>query len=74
VLGLLFLRYSEKRFVDAQKQLQGKGKRTVTPQSYQRLGVVYLPDNARFSHLLNIRVAISNRTQLESACAQRLPH
>jgi type I restriction enzyme M protein len=56
VLGLLFLRYSEKRFLDAQKQLQGKGigRRTVTPQSYQRLGVVYLPDEARFSHLLNL--------------------
>jgi len=56
VLGLLFLRYSEKRFVDTQKQLQtkGSGRRTVTPQSYQRLGVVYLPDAARFSHLLNL--------------------
>jgi type I restriction enzyme M protein len=28
--------------------------RTVTPQSYQRSGVVYLPDSARFSHLLNL--------------------
>jgi type I restriction enzyme M protein len=56
VLGLLFLRYSEKRFVDTQKQLQtkGSGRRSVTPQSYQRLGVVYLPDAARFSHLLNL--------------------
>ncbi len=56
VLGLLFLRYAEKRFVDAQAQLQsgGSGRRSVTPQSYQRLGVVYLPDAARFSHLLNL--------------------
>lgn len=56
VLGLLFLRYAEKRFVDAQAQLQsgGSGRRSVTPQSYQRLGVVYLPDSARFSHLLNL--------------------
>ncbi len=56
VLGLLFLRYSEKRFVDTQKQLQGKGsgRRTITPQSYQRLGVPYLPDDARFSHLLDL--------------------
>jgi type I restriction enzyme M protein len=56
VLGLLFLRYAEKRFVDAQVHLQsgGSGRRSVTPQSYQRLGVVYLPDSARFSHLLNL--------------------
>jgi len=56
VLGLLFLRYAEKRFVDAQAQLQsgGSGRRTITPQSYQRLGVVYLPEAARFSHLLNL--------------------
>jgi type I restriction enzyme M protein len=56
VLGLLFLRYAEKRFVDAQAQLQsgGSGRRSITPQSYQRLGVVYLPEAARFSHLLNL--------------------
>src|SRR5262245_24619993 len=56
VLRLIFLRYAEKRFVDAQTQLQssGTGRRSVTPQSYQRLGVIYLPDEARFSHLLNL--------------------
>ena len=56
VLGLLFLRYAEKRFADAQAQLQsgGTGRRGITPESYQRLGVVYLPDAARFSHLLNL--------------------
>jgi type I restriction enzyme M protein len=56
VLGLIFLRYAEKRYVDAQAQLQsgGSGRRSITPQSYQRLGVVYLPDAARFSHLLNL--------------------
>jgi len=55
-LVLLFLRYSEKRFVDAKAKLQsgGSGRRTITPQSYQRLGVVYLPEAARFSHLLNL--------------------
>lgn len=56
VLGLLFLRYAEKRFADTQEQLRGNAssRRTVTPQSYQRLGVVYLPEAARFSHLLNL--------------------
>jgi type I restriction enzyme M protein len=56
VLGLLFLRYAEKKFADTQSQLQANAssRRTVTPQSYQRLGVVYLPEAARFSHLLNL--------------------
>jgi type I restriction enzyme M protein len=56
VLGLLFLRYAEKRFADTQGQLRANAssRRTVTPQSYQRLGVVYLPEEARFSHLLNL--------------------
>jgi type I restriction enzyme M protein len=56
VLGLLFLRYAEKRFADTQTQLRANAssRRTVTPQSYQRLGVVYLPEEARFSHLLNL--------------------
>jgi type I restriction enzyme M protein len=56
VLGLIFLRYAEKRFVDGQAQLQssGTGRRSVTAQSYQRLGVIYLPEEARFSHLLNL--------------------
>jgi type I restriction enzyme M protein len=56
VLGLLFLRYAEKRFADTQTQLRANAssRRTVTPQSYQRLGVVYLPEKARFSHLLNL--------------------
>jgi len=50
------LRYAEKRFVDAQAQLKssGTGRRTVSPQSYQRLNVIYLPDSARFSYLLNL--------------------
>jgi len=56
VLGLLFLRYAEKRFADTQSQLRANAssRRTVTPQSYQRLAVVYLPEAARFSHLLNL--------------------
>jgi len=56
VLGLLFLRYGEKRFADTQSQLRANAssRRTVTPQSYQRLAVVYLPEAARFSHLLNL--------------------
>jgi type I restriction enzyme M protein len=53
VLGLLFLRYAEKRFKDAELSLlKPSARREVTPDSYQRLGVIYLPETARFSYLL----------------------
>lgn len=54
VLGLIFLRHAEQRFVDAQAQLEQEG---VSPAQadkydYQEKGTLYLPDKARFSHLL----------------------
>lgn len=56
VLGLIFLRFAEKRFVDAQQALNkgGSGRRTVGKTAYQAQGVIYLPDTARFSSLLNL--------------------
>src|SRR6266540_2238 len=56
VLGLIFLRFAEKRFVDAQQTLNkgGGGRRTVGKTAYQAQGVIYLSDNARFSFLLNL--------------------
>ncbi len=56
VLGLIFLRFAEKRFVDTQQTLNkgGSGRRTVGKTAYQAQGVVYMPDNARFSSLLNL--------------------
>lgn len=56
VLGLIFLRFAEKRFVDAQQTLNngGSGRRTVGKTAYQAQGVIYLPDSARFSSLLNL--------------------
>ncbi len=45
VLGLIFLRYAERRFAKAEKELVGKGskRRTVGPPDYQALGMSYLP-------------------------------
>jgi type I restriction enzyme M protein len=56
VLGLLFLRYAERRFVAAEKNLHagGSGRRVIGKESYQRQGVIYLPPEARFSHLLQL--------------------
>ena len=56
VLGLIFLRYADFRFTQAEKELEGKssGRRTIGKEDYQAKGVMYLPPKARFSHLLSL--------------------
>ena len=56
VLGLIFLRYADKRFTDASVDLHAKGipADEREPMDYQAEGVLYLPDEARFSHLLTL--------------------
>ena len=54
VLGLIFLRYADHKFALAEKKLaqQGSGRRKVGKTDYQAQGVLFLPDEARFAHLL----------------------
>ncbi len=54
VLGLVFLRYADHKFQAAAKKLEGTGstRRRVGPVDYQALGVLYLPEEARFSALI----------------------
>ena len=56
VLGLIFLRYADVRFVAVEKDLkpQAGSRRKIGPTDYHAAGVVYLPDEARFSHLLSL--------------------
>jgi len=57
VLGLLFLRYADGRFAEAEKQLQPRpGSRlgVPTPDTFKARGVIYLTPEARFSHLLKL--------------------
>lgn len=55
VLGLIFLRYADKRFQDKSKRLGGgSGRRTVGIVDYHAEGVIYLPEKARFGHLLKL--------------------
>src|SRR5207245_9127540 len=56
VLGLIFLRYADHKFAQAEKKLQGKasGRRTIGKTDYQAKGILFLPEAARFSTLLNI--------------------
>jgi type I restriction enzyme M protein len=56
VLGLIFLRFADHRFEEAEKALVGTatGRRTIGKLDFQARGAIYLPDNARFSALLNL--------------------
>jgi type I restriction enzyme M protein len=56
VLGLIFLCYADHKFTTAKATLakQGTGRRTIRKADYQARGVLYLPESARFSTLLNL--------------------
>lgn len=58
VLGLIFLRYADQKFVEAQRKLeeesQGRRRRGVSRADFHARGVLYLPEEARFSNLLNL--------------------
>jgi len=56
VLGLVFLRYADHKFQAAAKELEGKGggRRKIGPADYQAKGVLYLPEAARFSALIQL--------------------
>lgn len=59
VLGLIFLRFADYKFTLAKQELEKKqkpgGRRGVSKVDYQAMkGVLYLPENSRFSYLLNL--------------------
>lgn len=59
VLGLIFLRYADFKFAHYQalisQEAQASGsRRAIGKADYQAKGVMYLPEVARFSHLLNL--------------------
>ena len=58
VLGLIFLRYADVKFAEAEKQIgeQGSGRRRSAggKEWYHAMGVLYLPHAARFGNLLNL--------------------
>lgn len=57
VLGLIFLRYAEKKYAAAEKKLgpiNSGGRRKVKKEDYVAEGVIFLPSEARFSHLLKL--------------------
>lgn len=57
VLGLIFLRYAEKKYAAAEEKLgpiNSGGRRKVKKEDYLAEGVIFLPQEARFSHLLEL--------------------
>jgi len=56
VLGLIFLRYADHKFAQAEKELAGKatGRRAIGKADYQARGVMFLPEQARFKRLLQL--------------------
>ena len=56
VLGLIFLKYADYVFTKAAKELESKssGRREISKVDYQAKGVLYLPEKARYSYLMNI--------------------
>ncbi len=56
VLGLVFLRFADHKFQVAAKELEGQGggRRKIGPTDYQAQGVLYLPEAARFSTLIQM--------------------
>ena len=57
VLGLIFLKFADSRFTQAQDELEGtgSGRRSITKANYQARGVLYLPEQARFANLLKLK-------------------
>ncbi|WP_017319311.1 type I restriction-modification system subunit M [Mastigocladopsis repens] len=56
VLGLIFLRYADWKFTKVEEELKNTGsrRRGISKTDYQAKGVLYLPESARFSTLLNL--------------------
>ena len=56
VLGLIFLRYADSKFTEAEKKLTavGSGRRKIGKTDYQAKGVLFIPEKARFAALLNL--------------------
>ena len=56
VLGLIFLRFADHKFAQAKARLAAtaSSRRAIGKTDYQAQGVLYLPDQARFSTLLHL--------------------
>ncbi|MFH1765870.1 MAG: type I restriction-modification system subunit M N-terminal domain-containing protein, partial [Gemmatimonadota bacterium] len=56
VLGLIFLRFADHKFTHGEEQISKKSskRRRVGKTDYKAMGILYLPEKARFKNLLNL--------------------
>ncbi|MFQ5455323.1 MAG: N-6 DNA methylase [Nitrospirota bacterium] len=59
VLGLIFLKFADHKFTIAKREIERQQRDTrsrigISKIAYQSRGILYLPDNARFSYLLTL--------------------
>jgi type I restriction enzyme M protein len=71
VLGLIFLKFADKRFVDVEADLSAKSSSRREPgkADYQSRGVLYLPEQSRFSKLLELPESVNLGKALNDAMA-----
>ena len=57
VLGLIFLKFADSRFTEAEAELAGtaSSRRIIGKADYQARGVLYLPEDSRFANLLRLK-------------------
>jgi type I restriction enzyme M protein len=57
VLGLIFLKFADRRFAQAEAELVGTdtGRRQIGKADYQARGVLFIPAQARFTNLLYLK-------------------
>ncbi len=54
VLGLIFLRFAEERFAEAEGRIgKGSARNPTGPDDFKAESVLYLPPEARYDHMLN---------------------
>jgi type I restriction enzyme M protein len=81
VLGLIFLLFAETRFVQRRAQLESAGassrraiSRTDDPAAYHAESVIFLPQAARFEHLLNLPEGANVGQAINDAMAEIEKH
>ena len=81
VLGLIFLLFAETRFAQRRAQLESAGEssrratsRTDDPAAYHAESVIFLPQAARFEHLLNLPEGANVGQAINDAMAEIEKH
>jgi len=70
VLGLIFLKFADHRFQNATEQLEARGvssRRGIDESDYHHLRVMYLPEGARWSNLLNLPEGVDLGREISNA-------